>query len=180
VEISGTPRILYGAVRLAYAAAVKADAIADLLVAAIDTFRANGDEGLATQLETAAPLVGAYVGHVEENQRRNRSCFIADLASRMLGGSCGGRVGLGRRPRPESAARRQAGGATGRRSRACVIRCDAAIHFTLRVVGEGQTLHSWRQCKRRAVVSLVHRRAALCRQHFQRFTTPARYSEKKM
>ena len=68
-------------------AAVKADAIADLLVAAIDTFRANGDEGLAKQLETAAPLVGAYVGHVEENQRRNRSCFIADLASRMLGGA---------------------------------------------------------------------------------------------
>jgi hypothetical protein len=63
------------------------DSLADLLVAAIDTFRANGDEALARQLETAAPLVGAFVGHVEENRRRNRAGFIADLASRMLGGA---------------------------------------------------------------------------------------------
>lgn len=66
---------------------MKADHLADLLVTAVDTFRANGDEAVAKQLETAAPLVGAFVGHVEENQRRNRAGFIADLASRMLGGA---------------------------------------------------------------------------------------------
>jgi len=65
---------------------MKADALADLLVSAVDTFRANGDEALAKQLETVAPLVGAYVGHVEENQRRNRASFIANLAAHMLGG----------------------------------------------------------------------------------------------
>lgn len=66
---------------------MKAEAIADLVVSAVDAFRASGDETLAKQLETAAPLVGAFVGHQEEQQQRHRAGFIADLASRMLGGA---------------------------------------------------------------------------------------------
>jgi hypothetical protein len=66
---------------------VKAEALADLLVAAVDHFRSTGDEKLASQLEAAAPLVGAFVATNEEKERRGRACFIADLASRMLGGS---------------------------------------------------------------------------------------------
>lgn len=52
-------------------------------------------------------------------------------------------------------------------------RCDTGIHFSLRVIGRGETLHSWRKCKRLAVVSVVspgsrYHRAPLCRQHWRR------------
>ena len=65
----------------------KAHVLADLLVNAVDTFRSQGNEALASQLETFAPVVGAFVGLQEENARRNRVAFIADLAARMLGGA---------------------------------------------------------------------------------------------
>jgi len=66
---------------------MKAEALADLLVASVDHFRATGDEKLAGQLEAFAPLVGAFVGQLDEKERRSRAGFIADLASRMLGGA---------------------------------------------------------------------------------------------
>jgi hypothetical protein len=54
-----------------------------------------------------------------------------------------------------------------------VTRCDSAIAFSLRVVGRGEWVHSWRQCKRWAVVSVYSpdsrlHRAPLCRQHWSR------------
>jgi hypothetical protein len=51
------------------------------------------------------------------------------------------------------------------------IRCDAAVHFTLRSLTKAgkvdEVLHSWRQCKNQAVVSLVSKRAPLCFTHFK-------------
>lgn len=59
-------------------------------------------------------------------------------------------------------------------------RCDASVHFSLRVVGAGETLHSWRQCKRLAAVTLISwsaldpawDRVPMCRQHFARLVRP--------
>jgi len=59
---------------------------ADLLVNAVDKLRAEGNEALAVQLETFAPLVGAFVGMNETRERRGRAAFIADLAAHMLVG----------------------------------------------------------------------------------------------
>lgn len=66
---------------------MNADALADLLVTAVDKFRADGNEALATQLETFAPLVGAFVGHRDEQERHRKAVFIADLAAHMMGGT---------------------------------------------------------------------------------------------
>jgi hypothetical protein len=61
--------------------------IADALVSTVDALRAGGHEDFAKQLETFAPLLGAFVAVNEQKDRRGRACFIADLASRMLGGA---------------------------------------------------------------------------------------------
>lgn len=54
-----------------------------------------------------------------------------------------------------------------------MLRCDNAIHYTLRVVGGREVIHRWRQCKRAAVVSLYlpgtrWNGERLCRQHAAR------------
>lgn len=50
-------------------------------------------------------------------------------------------------------------------------RCRAGIHSTLRVVGKGEVIHRWRQCKRAPIVSIVspgsrYHQEPLCRQHW--------------
>jgi len=50
-------------------------------------------------------------------------------------------------------------------------RCSAGIHYTLRVLGKGEVIHRWRQCRRAPVVAIVspgsrYHQEPLCRQHW--------------